>query len=265
LVLDWQEINTKVAEDLKEPLRDLHQLQLDIKGIGTKLDTFIELEKERLAKLAALPPKEFKEKLADVDSALKDASRLGVPPPLPEVSDAIRHNFLAINGHDQLYWQAVAQFLTYRSEIYASPKLRAVSLRNCKWVSPQVIEHYPEGNRVSALFYSNCFVDLDVEYLLDSRDLIPGALAPGPGARTVIFYDCLVKYSGGSVAQMVVSTVVERCLLMVPLKHPPTKHGEQVLIAMLKSGPDPIRLEPEKAEWRNTRSFSIGAMRIRRL
>jgi len=51
-------INELIDAKLKQPSADLRQLQLEVKGIAVKLDTFVDLGKDKLSKLSVLTPQD---------------------------------------------------------------------------------------------------------------------------------------------------------------------------------------------------------------
>src|SRR5208282_185313 len=105
-------VDERISSKLENPIKDIHQLQVDVAKMNAKLDTFIDLEREQIKKIGQLRPVDFERSLPSVDASIKVASAFMVPSP-PETLNALRHNFLVANNSLPGYWEGLSAFLTY--------------------------------------------------------------------------------------------------------------------------------------------------------
>jgi len=107
-------VGEQIDLKLAQPIGDIHKLQIDVGKVSAKLDTFIELERDRLNKLSALKPKQLSEQLPEVADALTTARALGIKASASE-ENSLRENFLSVGEHSPDFWPAAAALINYRS------------------------------------------------------------------------------------------------------------------------------------------------------
>jgi hypothetical protein len=228
-------IDNRIASKLAEPLKQLQQIQIDVAKVSTKLDTFIDLEKERLNKLAQLPPAQFRQHLPDVKNAVEDAIALDVP--APDNLHLLQQNLIAIDderGPD--YWNTVALFASYRSRqmeaehveflLTTAPLCKDVNFHMEGFIRP------PSPHQgAKTIFWTNCVVSLEEELKLTSD---PEGMFSDRKVD-IRFRQCLVKYSGGTISHMFDHATFENCIFVFSSITVPTKRGQEFLRSLLRS------------------------------
>jgi hypothetical protein len=157
-LLDF-EVNKRIGAKLEQPTKDIHSLQVDLARIGSKLDTFIDLEKERLKSLANLRGATFGRALPQVADALSDAVKLGIQTP-QEVVDSLQRNLLSTPQDRPDYWNAAAALITYRSGA------RSEILPRCLDKKPVIklaepMDEKQTTMKITPAIYENCEIQLD--------------------------------------------------------------------------------------------------------
>jgi hypothetical protein len=188
-------VDKAIDEKLKQPIADIRQLQLDVKGIGTKLDTFIDLEKERLKALSKLQPEQFRRNLPEVGDAINDATRLRIPP-APDVLPSLQRNFLQVGDDAPGFWSAAAEFISYRSFNNSPWNTKTEKLRNCTDSPPkmgtfQILS--PLHANINPAIYESCQLTLDSPQEDAYLNSVLNKGAP------ISFKHCVIVYRGGKI------------------------------------------------------------------
>jgi hypothetical protein len=183
-----ERINTK----LKGPLDELHQTQIKMEGISSKLDTFIDLEKDRLKKLSALSIEQFQRSLPEVSKAIEDASVLKIAVP-SDLIGSIRKKLILSDDKQPAYWQAAAAFVNYES-MRRVPRLNSAQIQS---LSPCMGFVGGGKGTISGLNIDpgeayDCTVALDGVNLVDSviRNSVVVFLGKHVKLRNVSFVNC---------------------------------------------------------------------------
>lgn len=197
-------VDGRIAGQLKQPGEKLDKLDKDVSAIKVQLDTLNPLINglllQRLSNSAALPQRQFEQRLPDIKKLIALAQERGVKAD-PSLLGRVSQKLLNINPRAPDFWPVSAELVSYRSSNGATSnilQLASAKLPDCTDSLPQpmkVAEVLNEHQiRLSRGLYENCRITLDSaqdndrlnSYLLNAVPLIT-------------FKHCLVLYNGGAV------------------------------------------------------------------
>ncbi len=175
-------IDERVESKLSGPKNQIQQLQLDLKGISTKIDTFFEL---RLRKLAGVRPSDAW--LAEVQQAVHEADVLNVSVS-PAVIDSLRLKLQAINSSSPIYWPTVFQYLHLAGNSITpldTSKMSTLDLgkgmvdpRNMTTVDN--LKVIIRGGKFEGITFKQCLIEFE------AQETVP--------LRNVRFVDCVFRF-----------------------------------------------------------------------
>jgi hypothetical protein len=213
----------------------LQKLAVDFGKMSSKLDTFIDLEKDRLKKIGDLTPPQFQRALPELRDAIQDAVALKVPIS-PAVQSAIQNNLLAVSTREPSYWPTVAQYITYRSEAQPDPSpflflLQLEKDMRCYDRLPTT-ESFPLAGPFS---YSSCVIDLG-DHPDEQLSIIIANLSKKGRDKHFIFSFCVVKYSGERpINPILAGAVFNSCFYVFSANPAPSLFEQRVIRAVLDS------------------------------
>jgi hypothetical protein len=207
----------RIAAKLNEPNGTNAQLQTLSAGVATangELKAIRTLWEQQLKNTTELKPQDLKRALPQAAETFKTAAVLKIS----LSQDALRQvqkSLISIDEREPGYWDAVSQFITYRSEQEAPADVRALlsqSLPPCAKLEPRAEILPPTG---AAAVWSRCTLSLE-EYF---QDKLIYSFMEG----FVHFRQCIVKYHG-TVDVSMRQAVFENCIFLVEFNSamPPT-------------------------------------------
>ena len=217
----------------------LQKLAVDFGRVSSKLDTFVDLEKDRLKKIGELTPKEFGRALPELRAAVEDATALKISVP-DDVQSTIRKNLLMADNKLPSYWPAMSQFVNYQSARRPSVealqvRLSAGSLTPCDVAAPTA-----DGQSNPQFTFTGCMIALD-----EPPRRLPGYflwLLPGTRNTSLVFRKCVVRYTGGDIQGFLVGAILDNCLFLIRVNASPNHHGQQLMRAILQSNASTIKV-----------------------
>jgi hypothetical protein len=220
---------TKIDESLQK-------LAVDFGRVSSKLDTFVDLEKDRLKKIGELTPKEFGRALPELREAVEDVTALKISVP-DDVQSAVRKHLLMADKRLPSYWPAMSQFVTYQSarrvEALQVP-LSAGSLTPCDLAAPT-------SDAIYQFTFTGCMIALD-EPPRRLPGYFLGLFSSGTGNASLVFRKCVVRYTGGDIQGFLVGAILDNCLFLIRVNTSPNHHGQQLMRAILQSNTSTIKV-----------------------
>ena len=219
-------LDSHIDKKLEQPIKDIHQIQLDVAKIGYRLD---------LQDKAAMKPQAFKQSLPGLANTLKESEKINLQVP-PDVSDGIRRNLLTTSNSAPGYWDATSQFINYRSK-QEIPELAAPTLPRCYDISPQVVLKIgTPSSQNPPLQWSGCTLDLGDAISDQLWDAINKA-RPQRNEAAILITNGLLRYHGGPISdrafQFLRLAVFLNCRLDFSFSATPPKRGQQLSNALL--------------------------------
>lgn len=116
-------VNHRIDSKLEQPAKDIHQIQLDVAKIGSKIDVLQDFLKPQIQKklndLAGDPSNRDNQAVA---SALINQAQQGSLPAIPvSIIEEAGKSFLGAAANDAGAWMAALDFVKYRSTLNTPP------------------------------------------------------------------------------------------------------------------------------------------------
>jgi hypothetical protein len=110
-------VNKLIEAKQEQPIKDIHQIQLDIAKISTRLDDLLQLTKpiaiRQLRAALSLPSKQFAEDLPTIKAAIDAA--INVKLPASDYASGLRSKLNSVPATAPAYWQTVGSLVSFRS------------------------------------------------------------------------------------------------------------------------------------------------------
>lgn len=226
-------VDERISSKLEGPMKEFHQVQVDVGKLNGKLETLVELEKARIQRLSELRPEDLKARLPEVADALSAASALGAFTS-EDVKNSLKRNLSLIRDRDSNFWPAAAAMVSYRSGD-ALPKLPPCRLSD---QPPAKLAEDMSAEATSFKFalipFENCEVVLDSP---EAQDRYLKVL----GLFDIEFRHCRVIYRGGPLffparvvpGRKTLSLIFEDCVFEMSTRATPPKDGQEVVSRLL--------------------------------
>jgi hypothetical protein len=263
-------VDPRVAEQLKQPTKDLSTLHDDVTTLKATLETLKPLIDglllERFKNVVALPKSEFQNKLPEVQNLIALARQRGVTVDAA-LTRRMSERLLSIKPRVPDFWPASAQLVSYKSSNGAASNvlnLASAKLADCTESEPAPMRITavlsPQQAQVSNALYENCQITLDSPK--DDERINSFILGKFPRIK---FKNCLVVYRGGQInlklewrgevigfqiegkppmaMKMSGETMeFENCLFQFTIQGVPPPTGQEVTAVLLAQNSDTLRL-----------------------